>query len=530
MQDTFDKTESCLYRTHYSSAAFVIGYLVRTEPFATLHIILQGGMFDHSDRLFSSIENTWNSVSSQMNDFRELIPQFFCDPHFLINENGFDLGKKMNGMNVSNVTLPKWANNSAYKFIEIQRAGIESEYVSLNIHHWIDLIFGVYQKSYEKNNLYHMFSYPDCLQSPLITEEYQVQMAKYHGINFGTCCDQIFSQNHPTRNPLSSPIRKSPSLAKGDKPLRFSSKEVYYFDNQCILTKSGLLYILSPTFSMINLQLQFKEMKFYSLISICQQRSLIFMVSRGGTFMSVISYKGQASEVSRVSHFGSSILCLEVVDSQFVLTGGSDCSIHIWSLPSMDLVGRMSFQSRSVLTLSCCHEIDLVASIDENHQVWCSSIGHQRLVNTFQVECPIGSSHLILATKNGFIFVSTSCRYSKVKDDQNRHNSKINDLSENFCIQVFDTRGNVIKKIYLNSSVVKMREVYLNYSTSFIVASLDNMNLIVIRTSDLEIVDTFTAYKIIPELFSVDCYQKEILFISQSEDGDYLKSHPINSH
>ena len=73
-----------------------------------------------------------------------------------------------------------------------------------------------------------------------------------------------------------------------------------------------------------------------------------------------------------------------------------------------------------------------------------------------------------------------------------------------------------------------MREVYLNYSTSFIVASLENMNLILIRTADLTIVETISAYKVVPELFSVDSSQKEIFFICQSEEGDCLKSHTIN--
>ena len=43
------------YGSHYSNAAIVMFYLMRLEPFAALHVELQGGKFDYSDRLFSSV-------------------------------------------------------------------------------------------------------------------------------------------------------------------------------------------------------------------------------------------------------------------------------------------------------------------------------------------------------------------------------------------------------------------------------------------------------------------------------------------
>ena len=52
------------YGSHYSSAGTVIGYLIRTEPFSRHALELQSGRFDHADRLFFSVERTWNSSSS----------------------------------------------------------------------------------------------------------------------------------------------------------------------------------------------------------------------------------------------------------------------------------------------------------------------------------------------------------------------------------------------------------------------------------------------------------------------------------
>ena len=40
------------YGSHYSSAGVVLYYLIRLEPFTSFGILLQGGKFDHADRMF----------------------------------------------------------------------------------------------------------------------------------------------------------------------------------------------------------------------------------------------------------------------------------------------------------------------------------------------------------------------------------------------------------------------------------------------------------------------------------------------
>ena len=41
------------------------------------------------------------------------------------------------------------------------RLAFESNYVSLNIPYWIDLIFGIDQKNIKRHNLYHPLSYAE---------------------------------------------------------------------------------------------------------------------------------------------------------------------------------------------------------------------------------------------------------------------------------------------------------------------------------------------------------------------------------
>ena len=53
-----------------------------------MQIELQGGTFDHADRMFTDIPSCWSGVMKGNQDFKELIPEFFYMPEFLRNENG----------------------------------------------------------------------------------------------------------------------------------------------------------------------------------------------------------------------------------------------------------------------------------------------------------------------------------------------------------------------------------------------------------------------------------------------------------
>ncbi|KAH9318302.1 hypothetical protein KI387_020071, partial [Taxus chinensis] len=136
------------YGSHYSSAGIVLFYLIRLPPFSVENQKLQGGQFDHADRLFNSVKDTWFSAAGKSNtsDVKELIPEFFYMPEFLENRFHLDLGVKQSGEKVDNVVLPPWAKGSAREFIRKHREALESEYVSEHLHHWIDLIFGHRQR------------------------------------------------------------------------------------------------------------------------------------------------------------------------------------------------------------------------------------------------------------------------------------------------------------------------------------------------------------------------------------------------
>lgn len=192
------------YGTHYSSAMIVTSYLIRFHPFTENYLKLQGGKFDHSDRLFYSISKLWNSASKEnTTDVRELIPEFYYLPEFLINSNNFQFGKLQDGSEVNNVELPSWSNDDVNAFIRIMRDALESDYVSSNLPEWIDLIFGYKQQGIEainSTNVFHYLSYPGSVDLEKIHDEHEraVIISIIH--NFGQSPLQILNKKHPMKN------------------------------------------------------------------------------------------------------------------------------------------------------------------------------------------------------------------------------------------------------------------------------------------------------------------------------------------
>ena len=105
-------------------------------------LCLQNGRFDHPDRMFNSVPQTWVNVTTHHSDFKELVPEFYMPENegdFLQNLHSIDFGVRHCGTKVGDVGLPPWAGGSPKLFVSKLREALESDYVSRNLHLWIDL-------------------------------------------------------------------------------------------------------------------------------------------------------------------------------------------------------------------------------------------------------------------------------------------------------------------------------------------------------------------------------------------------------
>jgi hypothetical protein len=203
---------------------------------------MQGGSWDAPDRLFGSMEHMWDSLMSPSSstDIKESIPEFYYFPFFLKNTNSIDLGIRQSGEPVNDVILPPWAS-SPEDFIFKMRSALESNYVSLNLPYWIDLIFGTDQKNIKRHNLYHPLSYSENIHIDKIPEkdlEARICQISY----FGQHPIKLFSKPHKLKKLAMNSIFSRESLP--GLMLRGSSLGKRESDNCLMLTLPSHLSIV----------------------------------------------------------------------------------------------------------------------------------------------------------------------------------------------------------------------------------------------------------------------------------------------
>ncbi|KAM7374484.1 hypothetical protein PAMP_007139 [Pampus punctatissimus] len=207
-----DSTPPDHYTTLYSTAHSTLMWMLRIEPFTTFFLNANDSKFDHPERAFSGIGRAWRNCQRDTADVKELIPEFYYLPEMFVNSNEYELGLREDGVPVCDVELPAWAKKPE-DFVRINRMALESEFVSCQLHQWIDLIFGYKQRGPEAVralNVFNFLSYEgavnldilDAAQRELI--EMQIQVC-------GQIPSQLLIEPHP---PRSSAMHLSPLMFK----------------------------------------------------------------------------------------------------------------------------------------------------------------------------------------------------------------------------------------------------------------------------------------------------------------------------
>ncbi|OHT07145.1 hypothetical protein TRFO_01251 [Tritrichomonas foetus] len=433
---------SCLYRSHYSSPHLVCGFLIRMEPFTTIHVSIQGDQFDDSTRIFSSVGKIWSDIITGTRDFRELVPEFYSNYHFLLNENGFDLKADHD-----NVELPKWANDSPARFVKINRAALESEYVSMNIHHWIDLIFGINRNSFEHDNIYMPFSYIENIPE---NPEFAPMMQE-SALNFGICAQKIFDAPHPQRYPAEKLlIRPMPSIIPDSPPLRIRKKTIVSTTMNVIWPneqKSKFVSNLTPT-----------------LIEVSRIFNMVFFAGEMDSSVSCFTIEG---EIKTLNISPSIINVISVVAGRTLLTGSSDGALRRWALPTMKYLSISSFHCYPVISCAGNGDLNLVVSLDSHCNMIYETMNDAIFIRNVIIEL-FGKNPFIVVFKSGSVVVIL----------KNQEKSKI---------MIFDIQGTQVTSKEFDQPILEYDKFTTEYGSEILIVALGEEKLLCLSVPELDV-------------------------------------------
>ncbi|XP_053985116.1 protein FAN-like [Hylaeus anthracinus] len=429
-----------LYGSHYSAPGFVLFYLVRKYP--QYMLCLQNGRFDHPDRMFNSVADVWKNVLVNMSDFKELVPEFYDTNNggdFLVNSYGIDFGYRHDGTKIGDVQLPAWANGHAH-FVQTLRNALENDYVSQNLHHWIDLIFGYKQRGSEAvkaDNIFFHLCYEGAVDLDTIRDVNDRHGLEVQIMEFGQIPKQIFNLPHPKRSVsildrllAETVLTSSKSRTESETPLEkvFQLHELMTFqshkesvssitmmnkeriDEVVSVGQDGMLKLYSIKNKKLTRSVALSSLPLSSCISYytTSHRNILVV---GSWDNSLIFYDLEFGRViDTLKGHEDAVSCLVLSSSRQIIVSGSwDCTAKVWQC----------YISGSKIKPTEC----LIAQLDHDSKVTCINISRDEKL-------------LVSGTEDGEIFLWNMDTYN-LQFSVKGHTSKVNAM-------VFDEDGKSI--------------------------------------------------------------------------------------
>uniref|UniRef100_A0A8C2FZH6 Neurobeachin-like 2 n=1 Tax=Cyprinus carpio TaxID=7962 RepID=A0A8C2FZH6_CYPCA len=313
------------YGTHYSNAAGVMHYMIRTEPLTSLHIQLQSG-----NRLFLSRDN--NFIQGALSDLK------LC----------------------------------------------RIEHVSAHLHEWIDLIFGYKQRgpeAVEALNVFYYCTYEGAVDLDAIANETERKALEGIISNFGQTPCQLLKERHPPRMSAENAFRRQarldtlpPNLFDQLSKLR-SFKEVV-IDGlplvQAVVPRNQTRSLINPGTDILVTVNANGMIGTHSWLPYDKNIANYFTFTRDPSVSNPKTQRFLSGPFSPRVEIGSQVLVVST-DGRLLFSGGHwDCSIRVTMLGRAKLVGRICRHIDVVtcLALDLCGIYLISGSRDTTCMVW----------------------------------------------------------------------------------------------------------------------------------------------------------------
>ena len=330
-----------------------------------------------------SVKEAWKSVTSMQSDFRELIPEFFSTPEFLINSDHYDLGIRRiltvqensnaskeiveeMGRPVDDVELPPWSKSPA-AFVALNRIALESRTVSEHLHEWIDLVFGCKQRSEEAHTIFHPYSYSKSIED----EPEMLTTIQQHAANFGVTPQCMFTTPHVPRQ-----FKPKHLILMDNKESFLVGEPVYEFQRPALRIEASLnsltvlfkdgglgLYTLSEKAGVLcnkMMRIEIPSLVTRDQILLLSDNSVVVSPPWMQTF---IYYPGGRRKAPRPNGH-SAVITAIAVDGAYCVTAAADSSILVWLLDVEHPVTNVVAHTSAVKLVDVCEESEVIVSVD----------------------------------------------------------------------------------------------------------------------------------------------------------------------
>lgn len=406
-----------MYGSHYSSPGYVLFYLVRVAPEHML--CLQNGRYDHADRMFNSIGETWKNCLEGGTDFKELVPEFYGnDSGFLVNGLNLSLGRRQDGSSVGDVVLPPWASDAS-DFLQKSQRALESQFVSEHLHEWIDLVFGFKQRGSEAvaaHNVFHPLTYEGSIDCDSIEDPDQRIAMLTQILEFGQTPKQLFTTPHPQR--ITPRIPSLPSTPSTNTTFNQLSPAPLCEDSSFEdLTEESRRLAWSNIASLTLMSSHKIHKEAVTGIAVTRSGSSVFTTSQDSTLK---MFSKESNTLQRSMSFSNMALssCLMLPEEKTVVCSSWDNNVYFYNIPygrrqdtlmgHDDAVSRVCWQDDRLYTASWdstvkvwqCVSADISCNKRSQFEL-LAEFEHEAGVNTISLS-PAGTL-LVSGTKDGTV-------------------------------------------------------------------------------------------------------------------------------
>ena len=373
-----------------SSFGGLYQFLIRVEPFTTLHVQFQGG-FDITDRLYPSVERIFTDMTGSTGTPRESIPEIFSLPQLYVNENGFDFGKTRRGIVVSDLELPEWTSSS-HHYTSVLRRGLETNFVGSVFGHWIDLVFGVHRRSADHDNVFPEWAYPEYG----ITDDDQTVL-------YGCFPGRLFSREHKQRDncDIDSLRLEEDQRVRILEALSQTDADVIAGYKDFVFCQGSVFCLSTLTWK----QLPISHMGVWAVSRACK----IAACGTENSNLITICDLDTNDATSSVDQHSALVTCACIAGGEYLVTGSTSSVIRVYRLPSLQLESVSTHQSHSIIAIAANADLGLIVSITSRCMMVIETLLDGRLINSVQFVGKKGQTKISIF-KSGTIVVAQPYR------------------------------------------------------------------------------------------------------------------------